>query len=176
MAALAAIDGKIGLLFITTSGYTGQIRPLDEWSPKCYIECYLSSNGLVAWVSAKDMRQAVVGSNPGTLYWTVKCSHIIWKKINLSILSFNGSTIVNYDSKVVGIINHFLVMLGCRHSSVDSSAPSILPPLVWVPSTPSLHLSINIWLVSSGKDENKKRPDSSHFLKNDFLVITAQVS
>ena len=27
---------------------------------------------------------------------------------------------------------------GCRHSSKDSSAPPILPPRVWVPSTPSM--------------------------------------
>ena len=31
---------------------------------------------------------------------------------------------------------------GCRHSSVDLSAPSILPPRVWVPSTPSMLFSI----------------------------------
>ena len=34
--------------------------------------------------------------------------------------------------------------MGHRHSSVDSSAPSILPPQVWVPSTPSLLFSIYI--------------------------------
>ena len=33
---------------------------------------------------------------------------------------------------------------GCRYSSVDSSAPSILPPQVWVPSTPSTLSSIYI--------------------------------
>ena len=32
--------------------------------------------------------------------------------------------------------------MGCRHSSVDLSAPSILLPRVWVPSTPSILFSI----------------------------------
>ena len=34
--------------------------------------------------------------------------------------------------------------MGCRHGSVDSSVPSILPPRVRVPSTPSMLLSIYI--------------------------------
>ena len=34
--------------------------------------------------------------------------------------------------------------MGCRHSSVDSSTPSILPPRLWVPSTPSTLLSFYI--------------------------------
>ena len=40
---------------------------------------------------------------------------------------------------------------GCRHSSEDSSAPSILPPRVWVPSTHFTLLSIYIWIVSCEK-------------------------
>ena len=32
--------------------------------------------------------------------------------------------------------------VGCRHSSMDSSALSILPPRVWVPCTPSMLSSI----------------------------------
>ena len=47
--------------------------------------------------------------------------------------------------------------LGCRTSSVDSSVPSILSPLVRVSSTPSTLLSIYIWIVSCGKDENKRK-------------------
>ena len=34
------------------------------------------------------------------------------------------------------------MLVGCHHSSVDSSAPSILPPQVRVPSTPSMLSSI----------------------------------
>ena len=45
----------------------------------------------------------------------------------------------------------------CGHSSVDSSMPSILPPLVWVSSTPSMLLSIYIWFVSCRKDEDKQK-------------------
>ena len=44
-------------------------------------------------------------------------------------------------------------MLECRHSTVDSSAPSILLPRVWVPSTLSMPLSIHIDFLSRGKDE-----------------------
>ena len=40
---------------------------------------------------------------------------------------------------------------------MNSSAPSILPSRVRVPFTPSMLLSIYIWIVSSGKDENKQK-------------------
>ena len=40
---------------------------------------------------------------------------------------------------------------GVPHSTVDLSLPSILPPRVWVPSTPSRLLSIYIWIVSCRK-------------------------
>ena len=53
---------------------------------------------------------------------------------------------------------------GCRHSSVDSSAPSNLPPWVWVPSTPSMLFSIyNVQIVylsfelECEKKENKQK-------------------
>ena len=46
---------------------------------------------------------------------------------------------------------------GCRHSSVDSSAPPILLPWVQVPSTPSTLLSIYIWIVSCGRYEIKQK-------------------
>ena len=36
---------------------------------------------------------------------------------------------------------------GCRHSSVDSSAPSIMPPRVRLPSTPSMLLSFIVKFV-----------------------------
>ena len=48
---------------------------------------------------------------------------------------------------------------GCRHSSVDSSEPTILPPQVQVPSTPSMLLSfIGSQIcanLSCEKNENK---------------------
>ena len=47
--------------------------------------------------------------------------------------------------------------MGCCHSSVDSSTPSILPSRVLVHSTPSILLSIYIWFVSCIKGENKQK-------------------
>ena len=56
-----------------------------------------------------------------------------------------------------------------RHSSVDSSAPTILPPRVWVPSTQSRLLSL---YLSCEKDENKpKEAGFGPFLKNFNLNI-----
>ena len=48
---------------------------------------------------------------------------------------------------------------GCRHGSVDSSEPSHLLPWVRFQSTPTIILSIYIWIVSCGKDENKPKRD-----------------
>ena len=55
-------------------------------------------------------------------------------------------------------------MRGCRHSSVDLSAPSILPPQVQVPSTPSMVFSIYIvqivylsFELECEKNENKQK-------------------
>ena len=59
--------------------------------------------------------------------------------------------------------------LGCCHSSVDSSMPSILPPRVRVPSTPFTLLSIYIWTVSRWKDDNK--PKEAHFLKKNRTIL-----
>ena len=63
-----------------------------------------------------------------------------------------------------------ILILGCHHSSVDSSASSLQLPRVWDPSTPSMLLSIYIWFVLCGKDKiNKKRTWLAHFLKNIIL-------
>ena len=59
---------------------------------------------------------------------------------------------------------------GFRHSSVDSSVPSILLPRVWLPSTPSMLLSfivkfvhiLSMWCEKRTKI-NKKRPSLAHF-------------
>ena len=61
----------------------------------------------------------------------------------------------------------WVLFLGCCHSSVDSSAPSIMLPQVRVPSTPSMLFSIYIkfklyncnlnWNVKR-TNINKKRP------------------
>ena len=52
--------------------------------------------------------------------------------------------------------------MGCRHSSVGSSVPSILPPRVQLPSTPSLLLSSIVKFVlylslHCEKNENKQK-------------------
>ena len=55
---------------------------------------------------------------------------------------------------------------GCRHSSVDSSVPNILPPRVRVPSTPSMLLSFIVlcYICHLKRTKiNKKRPDLAHF-------------
>ena len=66
------------------------------------------------------------------------------------------------------------VIKGCRHSSVDSSAPSILPPWVHVPSTPytlfqfilfKLYICYLIWNVKRTKNKNIKRPGLTHLKK-----------
>ena len=58
------------------------------------------------------------------------------------------------------LFGKFLCFLGCRHSSGDSSAPTILPPQVWVPSTPSMLLSFIVKFVlylPCEKNENKQK-------------------
>ena len=85
---------------------------------------------------------------------------------------FQNSTFVFQRSKVFlakEVRNN--IFLGCRHNSVDSSAPSILPPQVRVPSTPSMLFSIYIVQTvylsiefECEKNKNKqKRPGLAHF-------------
>ena len=53
-----------------------------------------------------------------------------------------------------------------RHSSVDSSAPTILPPCVWVSSTPFMLKSFIIFLLYLWKNKNKQKETGlAHFLK-----------
>ena len=58
-------------------------------------------------------------------------------------------------------------LMGCRHSWVDSSAPSILPPWVQVPRKHT-HLRFYQYLFGLShveKTKIKKRPEIAHFLK-----------
>ena len=73
--------------------------------------------------------------------------NVIWMLCNTSPFVWFVLTIVN----VVCIKSHLPIIWGeckhtfckwCRHSSVDSFAPSILPPRVQIPSTPSKLFSI----------------------------------
>ena len=77
-------------------------------------------------------------------------------------------------------MTHLLIkqfVKGCRHSSVDLSAPSILTSQVWVPSTPSMHFSIyKVQIVYLSRElecennENKQKEDGiGPFKENQFL-------
>ena len=64
-------------------------------------------------------------------------------------------------------------VLGSRHSSVVSSAPTILRPWVRIPSTPSMLFSICItyWNCNEKRTKiNKKRPGLAH-LKKSVMVV-----
>ena len=62
---------------------------------------------------------------------------------------------------------------GCCHSSVDSSAPSILLPRFQLPSTPSMLASNYFWIVMCRKDENKQKEAwiGRFFKKNCALFV-----
>ena len=55
----------------------------------------------------------------------------------------NMTMTLSHPNKLLFSLNmQTLTKTGCRHSSVDSFAPSILPPRVRIPSTPSTLFSI----------------------------------
>ena len=57
-------------------------------------------------------------------------------------------------------LQEFLEMIEYRHSSVDLSVPTILPPQVWVLSTPSMLSSFKVKFVlylSCEKNKNKQK-------------------
>ena len=108
-----------------------------------------------------------------------------WLKYVMWLSTTNESAVFRL-SCVKKILWHRLLLArtkkrisGCHHSSVDSCAPSILPPWVRVPSTPSTLLSIYIWIASCGKDKkNKMRPGLAHFKINSqsqIFVLLHQV-
>ena len=64
--------------------------------------------------------------------------------------------------------------MGCRRSSVDLSAPSILLPRIRVPST-SFYTFVNLNLnCVMRKDANKKRPILAHFYKKKSFSVCDQ--
>ena len=68
-------------------------------------------------------------------------------------------------------------MEGCRHSSVDSSAATILPPWVRVPSTSSTILSFIVKFVlylSCEKNENKQKYGRVWPFKNIFNDVALE--
>ena len=52
---------------------------------------------------------------------------------------------------------------GCRQSSVDSSVPTILPPRVWVPSTPSMLVSLLVFVLYLPWEKNKIKQKEAEF-------------
>ena len=60
--------------------------------------------------------------------------------------------------------------LGCRHSSVDLSAPTILPPRVQIPSTPSMLLSFIVFVLYLSCEKNENKQKEAEF--GTFLKIT----
>ena len=116
---------------------------------------------------------------------TAKCSSTIWliqrwttmKQISAKKLLWHRSCLKNITNIQLkrfywNVKNNCI--WGCRSSSVDSSAPSILPPLVWVPSTPSTLFSIYIvqivylsFELECEKNKNKqKEAGIGPYLKN----------
>ena len=67
--------------------------------------------------------------------------------------------------------------MGCRHSSVEQSAPTILPPRVRIPSKPSkllFHLQSNLCYIChcivKRTKINKKRPGLAHLKKMQLII------
>ena len=56
---------------------------------------------------------------------------------------------------------------GCRHSSVDSSVPTMPPPRVWVPSTPSMFFSFIVFVLYLSCEKNENN-GFGPFFKNEF--------
>ena len=74
---------------------------------------------------------------------------------------------------------HFLPLKkGGRHSSVVLSAPTILRPRVWIPSTPStLFLYLYYWNCNEKITKiNKKRPGLAHFFKKKVSMFLCDSS
>ena len=64
-------------------------------------------------------------------------------------------------------------VLGGRHSSVVSSAPTILQPRVQIPSSPSMLFSI---CIEKRTKINKKRSGLAHFLKKEIKIYLMLVT
>ena len=63
---------------------------------------------------------------------------------------------------------------GCRHSSVDSSAPTILTPWVQIPSTTSMVLSFIVVMIDLSCEKNKNKQKEAGlgpFLKKNFKPL-----
>ena len=98
------------------------------------------------------------------------CKHF-WQKILISKQLKNRRQ--KYDACRRTKMNR---EVGCRHSSVDSSAPTILLPLVRVPSTPSMlyHSQSKLFHIYLVK---RTKIDLDHFIKiNDKVIFKSKLS
>ena len=95
-------------------------------------------------------------------------SNVFWRKLSLLNLELKLELLYQQGkySKYLHLIRpmsctkivklNYVFKGGC-HSSVVSSAPTILRPQVWIPSTPSMLFSICIEIVTRKKNENKTK-------------------
>ena len=63
-----------------------------------------------------------------------------------------------------------IVFKGCSHSTVYSSAPTILLPRVRAPSTPFIVKFVLLYYHMKSTDINKRRPSLAHFFKNIYYL------
>ena len=86
------------------------------------------------------------------------------------------------NSKLCTLV-YLQLPVGCRYSSVDSSAPSIMPPRVQVQSTPSTLFSIYIvqivylsFELECEKNKNKqKEAGIGPFFKKQLSIVLAEI-
>ena len=127
--------------------------------------------------STKELLQVTCVSTLSILPLT---KHDFPLKITMQWFYFDSNSYLHWHLIISLSASDFLVEIGlnlaldlitsCCHSSVDSSAPSILPPRVRIPSTQSMLFSSYIWIVTCRKDENKqKEAEIGPFKKQVFV-------
>ena len=104
---------------------------------------------------------------------------------NLLLLNLATNLTLNFKMKLFCSEPEILpkdqrgVHRGCHHSSVDSSVPSILPPQVWAPSTPTTLFSmykaqivcLSLELECEKNENEQKEAGIGPFFKEVFINI-----
>ena len=106
--------------------------------------------------------EIVLQRRAGREFLTVAKFSRIWKQL--------AKNVIKYETLFIRLILHIWVIFPKRYTlndSVDLAVPTILPPWVWVPSTPSMVLSLKyLCYICHVKNENKqKEPGLAHFCK-----------
>ena len=97
-------------------------------------------------------------------------SSLLNHHIILDLLLVSNLRILN----IYNVVSMYL-LLGGRHISVVSSAPTILRPRVRIPSTPSTLFSICIEIVSrKERKQTKKRPGLARFFLKKSMYLLSQ--